>query len=337
MRRHLKVLCVFDLIEPASSPDLAKELLTEDWITERHVLEALGELGHEAQIVSVFDDVAPLIEKVKADRPDVVFNLTEHFGGDRSFDKSIAAIFDLLGVPYTGSGPMGLGLARDKALAKKILSYHRVRVPEFVGFERGGRVKIPKHMPYPVIVKPIAEDASEGIARASLVRRGKELAERVRFVHESMGRDAIAEEYIEGREIFCSILGNGRLRVLPLRTVSLGSRPGRPKFFTYRLKWDRDYQQRWGIEFGFASDLPPETRKRIGRISKRVYRALEMRDYARIDIRLAPDGRVYVLEANPNPFLARNEDFAESAQEAGIDYEMLIDRILGLALRRAPR
>ncbi|GAH79173.1 unnamed protein product, partial [marine sediment metagenome] len=227
--------------------------------------------------------------------------------------------------------------ARDKVLAKKILTYHHIRVPAFVEFERGKRLKIPKHMPYPVIVKPVGEDASEGIARASLVRRDAELARRVGFVHESVGRDAIAEEYVEGREIFCSVLGNDRLRVLPLRTVWLGTKPGRPKFLTYRLKWNTDYQQKWGLEFGFAADLPDETAERIGRVSKRVYRALELRDYGRIDLRVTPEGRIYVLEANPNPFLAKSEDFAESAQEAGIDYPELVERIMSLALKRVRR
>lgn len=334
MRRRLKVLCIFDLAEPAGDTDLTEELKTDDWMTERHVLEALGGLGHEAPVVGVYDDVVPLIESVKSKKPDVAFNLTEHFAGDRSLDKSVAAILDLLGVPYTGSGPMGLGLARDKALAKKILSYHKVRVPRFLEFERGSAIKIPKHVPYPLIVKPIGEDASEGISLASLVRRKKELEERVRFVHESVGRGAIAEEYVEGRELYCSVLGNRRLRVLPIRELCVENPKG-PKFLTYRLKWDAKYQEKWGLMVGFVPDLPPEIVRRIVRISKRVYRALQMRDYARIDIRLAPDGRVYVLEANPNPFLAKEEDFAESAQEAGIDYEPLIDRILSLALRRA--
>ena len=336
MRRRLKILCVFDLIAPAEDTDIAKELETDDWMTERHVLEALEALGHKSVVVGVYDDVSPLIESVKREEPDVVFNLTEHFAGDRSLDKSIAAILDLLGVPYTGSGTMGLGLARDKALAKKILSYHKIRVPWFVEFKRGRRVKIPKRVPYPLIVKPIAEDASEGISLASLVRRRKELEERVRFVHESVERSAIAEEFIEGREMYCSVLGNDRLRVLPIRELRVEKRGG-PKFLTYRLKWDPKYQRKWGLMVGFVPSLPPETARRIARISKRVYRALEMRDYARIDIRLTPEGRVYVLEANPNPFLAVGEDFAESAQEAGIDYDPLIDRILSLALRRSEK
>ncbi len=335
MRQKLKVLCVFDLIERPSGPDLASELQTEDWKTERHVLEALATLGHETSIVGVLDDVTPLIEKIKSCSPDVAFNLTEHFGGDRSLDKSIAALLDLLGVPYTGAGPLGLALARDKALSKKILTYHRVRTPAFIEFERGKRIKIPKHVPYPVIVKPVGEDASEGISRASLVGRDRDLAERVRIVHESVERNAIAEQYIEGQEIFCSILGNDRLRVLPLRTMWYGTKRGRPKFLTFRLKWDMDYQQRWGLEFGFAVDLPEEIYKRIGQISKRTYRALVLQDYGRIDIRVTSDGRIYVIEANPNPFLARREDFADSALEAGIEYEAMIDRILSLALKRA--
>lgn len=334
MKRKLKVLCVFDLIEPASGPDLVQELKTNDWKTERHVLKALSKLGHKTSIVGILDDVTPLIDKLKNDPPDIAFNLTEHFGGDRSLDKSIAALLDLLGVPYTGTGTLGLALARDKALSKKILTYHHIRTPAFIEFKRGRAIKIPKHVPYPVIVKPIGEDASEGISRASLVRRDSDLEERVRFVHESVERSAIAEQYIEGREIFCSILGNDRLRVLPLRTMWFGTKPGRPKFLTYQLKWDMDYQQRWGLEFGFAVDLPDDVYDRVGHVSKRTYRALVLQDYGRIDLRVTPEGKIYVIEANPNPFLARREDFADSALEAGIEYDSMIDRILSLALKR---
>jgi len=337
MRRKLKVLCVFDLVEPPSGPDLAEELKTPDWKTERHVLKALGKLGHQTSIIGIYDDVTPLVNLIRNDPPDVAFNLTEHFCGDRSLDKSIAALLELLGVPYTGTGPLGLALARDKALSKKILTYHHIRTPAFIEFERGRRIKIPKHVPYPVIVKPVGEDASEGIARASLVRRDSDLVQRVKFVHESVERDAIAEQYIDGRDIFCSILGNDRLRVLPLRTMWYGTKPGRPKFLTYRLKWDMDYQQRWGLEFGFAVDLPDDVYDKVGHVSRRAYRALVLRDYGRIDLRVTEDGKIYVIEANPNPYLAQAEDFADSALEGGIEYEALIDRILSLALKRASK
>jgi len=335
MKRKLDVLCVFDLIEPPSGPNLVKELKTNDWKTERHVLRALEKLGHRPSIIGVLDDVTPLVDRIRTSPPDIVFNLTEHFGGDRSLDKSIAALLDLLGVPYTGAGPLGLALARDKALSKKILTYHHIRTPSFIEFKRGKRIKVPKHVPYPVIVKPVGEDASEGISRASLVHRDKDLVERVRFVHESVERNAIAEQYIEGREIFCSILGNDRLRVLPLRTMWYGTKPGRPKFLTYRLKWDMDYQQRWGLEFGFEVEFSDEVYDRIGQVSKRTYRALVLRDYGRIDLRVTEDNKIYVIEANPNPFLARREDFADSALEDGIEYEAMIDRILSLALKRS--
>jgi len=337
MKRKLRVLCLFDIIEPKEGEDFSRELETEDWRTEADILRALEDLGHERSVVGVFDDVSPIVQRVREYGPDVVFNLTEQFAGHRDLDKSIAAVLDLLGVPYTGAGPMGLGLARDKALAKKILTYHRVGVPAFVAFERGRNVKIPRRMPYPVIVKPLAEDASEGIARASLVSRDSDLRRRVRFIHQSVGTDAIAEEYVEGREVFCSILGNDRLRVLPLREVTMGNDPRRPRFCTYRIKWDPDHRQRWGVEFGFVTDLDREVARRVSRVCKRAYRVLQMRDYARLDLRLAPDGRIVIFEANPNPFLARGEDFAESASEAGIDYPELVDRILALAVRRGAR
>ena len=336
MRRKLKVLCLFDLVEPASGPDFHEELESdEDWQTESDVLHVLGELGHEVRTVGLFDDVNTVIDAVRSFQPDVVFNLTEQFGGDRSLDKSIAAMLDLLRVPYTGAGPIGLALARDKALAKKILSYHRVSVPDFVAFERERKIRIPRHVPYPVIVKPLREDASEGISRASLVRRDSDLRKRVEWILESFGTDAIAEQYIDGRELYCGLMGNHRLRVFPLRELKMGKRPGRPKFLTFRLKWDADLRQRWGVDFGFAPDIDPKTVRDIGRACKRACRVLHLRDYARIDLRLTPEGRIYVIEANPNPALAEVEDFAQSAQEAGIDYPDLIERIMSLAIRRS--
>lgn len=336
MRRKLKVLCLFDLVEPASGPEFLEELeKDEDWQTESDVLRALGELGHEVSKVGLFDDVNVVIDAVKSFQPNVVFNLTEQFGGDRSLDKSIAAMLDLLRVSYTGSGPTGLALARDKALAKKILTYHRIHVPQFVTFRRGKTVKIPKHVPYPVIVKPLGEDASEGIARASLVRRDSDLRKRVEWVLEGFGADAIAEQYIDGRELYCSIMGNGRLRVFPLRELKMEKRPGRPKFLTYRLKWDADLRARYGVDFGFAPDVDPKIVRDIGRACKRAYRVLQIRDYGRIDLRLTPEGRVFMIEANPNPALGVIEDFPQSAQEAGIDYPDLIERIMSLAIRRS--
>ncbi len=334
MRRRLRVLCVFDLTESKVDEDFTEELKSDDWRTEADIIEALDDLGHDHAEIGVFDDITPLIHRAKSYAPDVIFNLTEQFNGNRHLDKSIAAVLDLVGVPYTGAGPMGLALARDKALAKKILTFHRIGVPKFVAFQRGRRVRIPKHVPYPVIVKPLAEDASEGISRASLVRRDSDLRRRVKFIFENVGVDAIAEEYIEGREIFCSILGNDRLRVLPLREVRMGRDPRRPRFMTYRIKWDEEYRQRWGIDFGFAADLAPETVRKIGKVCRRAYKVLGMRDYARMDLRLPPDGRIVIFEANPNPYLAWGEDFAESALEAGIDYNQLIERLLLLALKR---
>jgi D-alanine-D-alanine ligase len=334
MRRSLKVLALLDLVEPPSSADLAKELETEDWITEAHVLDALSSLGHEYSIFGLYDDVRPLIDTITRDKPDVVFNLIEQFDGKRWLDKSVAGILDLLNVPYTGAGTLGLGIARDKALAKKILTYHHVRTPRFAVFHRGKTIKPPKNLVYPLFVKPAREDASEGVTLSSFVKREKQLVERIHFIHESMDCDVIVEEYIDGTEIYCSILGNDRLRVFPLRRLYF-ERSQAPRFMTFRLKWDSKYQEKWGLMSGFMPDLDADIVREIGRISKRAYRALQLQDYARIDLRLSTEGKPYVIEANPNPYLAWGEDYAESALEGGIDYEELIDRILRLALQRS--
>jgi len=200
MKRRLKVMCLFDLVEPPSGPELEKELQTDDWITEQHVLYTLEELGHDVSIFALYDDPTTLIHRLKDDPPDVVFNLVEQFGGDRTLDKSVAGILDMLEIPYTGAGVMGLGIARDKALAKKVLTYHHVRTPRFFVARRNRRTVVPKNMRFPMFVKPTKEDASEGISLDSFVRRKKRMLERIEFVHANFDCDAIVEEYIEGTE-----------------------------------------------------------------------------------------------------------------------------------------
>ena len=243
----------------------------------------------------------------------------------------------MMNIRFTGSGPTGLLLCRDKGVCKQLLGLHRIRVPNFAALRPGRAIRVPKTLRYPLIVKPIFEDASDGIARASVVRTEPELADRARFVHEHWKQVAITEEYIQGRELYVSILGNQRLRVFPPRELHFGdAADGGPVIATSRVKWDKQYRQRWKIEYGFA-DLPESVVTRIARICKRAYRLLHLRDYGRVDLRLTPDGRIYVLEVNPNPDIAYGDEVAEAAEKAGVPYNRLIDRILQLALRRYQR
>ncbi|MEJ2701534.1 MAG: ATP-grasp domain-containing protein [Sedimentisphaerales bacterium] len=302
--------------------------------TEHHVIQTLRELQHEVSILPVGLDIAEIVSALTEHKPDLVFNLTEQFGGDRRFDKNIAALLEMLEIPFTGSGAMGLMLCRDKGLCKQLLSLHKIRVPGFAYFPVSRAVRVPKTVNYPVVVKPAFEDSSEGISNASRAANEQALRERVQFVRERWQQAVIAEEYIEGRELYVSVLGNKKLVVLPIRECLFNSDQAKgPQMATYRVKFNAEYRKKWNITFGFA-DLDPAIVRNLGRVCKRVYRVLQIRDYGRIDLRLTPDDKLVILEANPNPDIAYGEEFAESAHKAGISYEQLISRILRVALRR---
>jgi D-alanine-D-alanine ligase len=310
----------------------------EKYRTEYDVKTALLALGHEVQVIGVYDDLGPIRRTVEEWKPHIAFNLLEDFAGISAFDYSVVSFLELLRVPYTGCSPRGLLLARDKALSKKLLSYHRIEVPEFTVFPLGSKSKRLRRLRYPMIVKSLMEEGSVGIAKSSVVENETELRERVALIHERTAGDAIAEEYVEGRELYVTVLGNHKLEILPIRELVFGEVPdGTPKVATYRVKWNEDYRKRWGIEYQFARNLGNGLSDQIVRLCKRVYRALDMNGYGRIDLRLTPANEIYVLEANPNPGIARDEDCALSAIKAGMAYDDFIQRLLGLGLaRRAP-
>jgi D-alanine-D-alanine ligase len=330
-RLHITVL-VDPVTIPLNDPEFRDP--SDKPITEYHVCRALRGLGHRVSVMGAEYDIASVVKALTEQAPDLVFNLTEQFCGDRRMDKNIAALLELLDIPFTGAGAMGLLLARDKRLCKQILRLHRIRVPNFISLPYRCRVRVPKNLPYPMVVKPTFEDSSEGISNASLVYDAEALAERAAFIHGRWKQAVIAEEYIEGRELYVSVIGNKRLAVLPPRECSFNEESDQgPVILTYRCKWDREYREKWKIEFGFA-DLPPRVLQGIERVCKRAYRALQLQDYGRIDLRLTSDEKLVVLEANPNPDIAYGEEVAEAADKAGMDYKSLIDRIIHLALRR---
>jgi len=333
MKRKLNITVLVDRWTiPSNDPDFRQE--AEESATEYHVIQALRKLGHNVSTLGVEDDITIIVTTLSEDKPNLVFNLTEQLGGDRCMDMNIASVLEMLGIPYTGSGPTGLMLSRDKRLCKQLLTSHRIRVPDFVSIALNRKVRIPKSLNYPLVVKPAFEDSSEGISNASLITNESALSERVKFVHEGWEQPAIIEEYIEGRELYVSIIGNKRLTVLPIREClfDFDGSDG-PQLATYRVKWNDKYRKKWGIKFGFA-ELDAHIIKNIERICKRVYRLLQIRDYGRIDLRLTPENKLVILEVNPNADIAYGEEVAEAAEKAGIGYEKLIDRILRLALRR---
>jgi D-alanine-D-alanine ligase len=333
-RKRYKVLVLFDTAgTPPEDQDFTAELKTDDWAAEAHVIGALKKLGHEVRTIGVWDEPGMIIDEIKAYPPDVVFNLTEHFNEVSAYDRNVAGLLEMMGVPYTGSSPTGLTLCKNKGMAKELLAYHKIRVPNFAIFSPGSTIKRPKRLKFPLFIKPLREEGSVGIAQGSFVDNDEAFEERVKFIHERINQEALAEEYIEGRELYVSILGNEQLRVLPFREVVFSEIPeGQPKFSTFKAKWDDAYRKRWGIQNIFAEALPDGATQGVTKICKAAYRALRIRGYGRIDLRVTPEGEIVILEANPNPNLERKDEFAQSAMKAGLSYPGMIQRILTLAL-----
>jgi len=333
MGRKLNITVLVDTTTiPANDPHF--DSTPESPTTEYHVIAALHTLRHNISVLGAVKNVGTIISSLKEQKPDIVFNLTEQFAGDRQFDKNITALLELADVPFTGTGPTGLMLCRDKRLCKQLLSLHKIRVPSFIYLPPDRSIFVPKSFRFPLVVKPTFEDSSEGISNASLVANESALKERAKFVHEHWQQAAIAEEYIPGRELYVSIIGNKKLVTLPIRECLFDSTlPEAPHLATYRVKWNEKFRKKWNIEFGFAS-LDPSIVKNIERTCRRIYRLLQIRDYGRIDLRLTPENKLVILEANPNPDIASGEDVAEAAKKTGISYEKLIERILHIALRR---
>jgi D-alanine-D-alanine ligase len=330
----MKILILFDVAyrlnpDETLSPERLKE---EQKFTEADVMESLLRLSHNVETLAVFDNVAHIVEKLKTWVPDVVFNLSESFHQDRAHEPNIPALLELMNVRYTGAGPDALLLCKDKAIAKKVLAYHHVRVPGFVVSHRTSPLRRLKRFKFPAFVKPRYEESSDGISKASFARDESEALERAQFVHQKFDCDALIEEYIEGRELYISVLGNRRLTVFPPREVFFENMaPDVPKFATYHSKWNDAYRKKWGITNGPARELAPEVEKDLRKLGRNVYSWLKIRGCGRLDVRLTPKGELFVIEANPNPALARDEDFAQSAAAAGMDYDALIAAILELA------
>jgi len=296
------------------------------------VLACLQRLGHEVETLAVFNDVVPIIERLKTFAPDVVFNLTESFHSNRAHEPNIPALLELMKARYTGARPDGLMLCKDKALAKKVLAYHRVRVPHFVISTETRPLKRLRRFVFPAFVKPVSEESSEGVSKASFARSEEEALERARFIQEKFHCDALIEEYIEGRELYLSVLGNRKLTVFPPREIFFDQVPDdEPKFATFKAKWDDTYRKKWGIQNGPARELPAGLEEKLTRLARKVYRVLKIQGLGRIDVRLTGPGEIVTIEANPNPSLAREDDFAQSAAAGGLDYDALIQKILDSA------
>lgn len=330
--KSLKVLVLLhqSLVPPEKVTK--KELIDASWRMEYYVIEALKNLGHKVLLCPLYDDLSPIRKEQEEFQPDIAFNMLEEFDGEAIFDANVVSYLELIKLRYTGCNPRGLILSRDKALSKKIMTYHRIPVPKFMTIPIGKKVAI-KKMQYPLFVKSLNEEASLGISQASMVETESALRERVEFIHKKLQTAAIVEEFIEGRELYIGVMGNQRLQVFTPSELTFGqSDTPEKEFATRKVKWDEKYRKRNAIRSKVCENLSPELMRKIQHIVKKVYRVLDLNSYARIDIRLK--GEVpYVIEANPNPAISPDDDFAFTAKHSGISYEDLIQKLLKLGMQ----
>lgn len=300
---------------------------------EDEVAEALGKLGHDASLHVLDGSIKGLHALARLDC-DLIFNLAESFAGMDTADYCIAAYLELLQKPFTGAGSHGLLFAQDKGVAKKILEFHGIHTPVFARSFRG-RLDFSHDLQFPVIVKPAREDGSIGIEFNAVVSSIRELMERIDWLHTNFDSPVLIEEYVEGREMYVGVLGNDNPTALPVIELDLSKLPeGTPRIAGAEVKWGKGTRAYRDTKSAVAEDLPEETASQLQTTAIAVYQALELRDYARIDMRLRPDGRVAVIEANPNPWLASKAEFAMAARKAGRTYTELIEEIVDMALAR---
>lgn len=341
----MRVVVTFDtLYDGWEHPDHERQMATEvaAWKhdepeMEYQIADALRVRGHEVILVGVRNDLQYLVRCLDKIRPDLVFNAVEAFHGNAGLEYMVPGILEAEGWHYTGAPPLALLVSRNKAMSKKVLAYHGIRVPGFVTYRPGEAITVPSALRFPLIVKPLQSDASAGIAQASVVQDQAALADRALMIHERFDQPAIAEEFVDGRELYVSLIGNGDdLDVLPITEMVFDKRRTRPeeRIATQYAKWDEDYRARKGIRNVFARPIAQVARERIAEICRTAFRALWLRDYARLDVRLAPDGEVWFLEANANPFISYGHDMANAAEKAGMDYYEFIQRLVDEAMGR---
>jgi D-alanine-D-alanine ligase len=335
-RKKLRVILLADerLLPEGDIKDFS-EKQRELRKTEFDVRDAIEALGHDFYSIGVSDDLSTIRGAIDAHKPDIAFNLIEEFGGISHFDQHVVSYLELRKQAYTGCNPRGLTLTRDKALTKKILAYHGHKVPEFVIFRKGRSTKRPESLSFPLFVKSLTEEGSAGISGASIVRDDEKLKERVEFIHRTTESHAMAEQYIEGREIYVGVMGNDRVTVLPPWEFAMTKSDGGPLIASDRAKWDPEYQRQLGLKTGPAK-LTKKLEKRLINLSKEIYRLLGMSGYARLDYRVTETEEAYLLEANPNPQIARDEDFALSAKHIGLEYPALIEQLMQFGMKYSP-
>ncbi|OFW16136.1 MAG: D-alanine--D-alanine ligase [Acidobacteria bacterium RIFCSPLOWO2_12_FULL_67_14] len=340
MVSKLRIAVLYDRVlvdddeEPASGDKAPVVRTLDKKEVEEEVAEALAKLGHEPVMYELDGTQKSLLGLARVDG-DLVFNLAESFADDDTSDFKIAAFLELLGKKYTGSGSHGLILAQDKAVAKKIFAFHGIHTPTFAKCYRG-RLDFSHDLQFPVIVKPAREDGSIGIEFSAVVSSIRELMERMDWLHANFDSPVLIEEYIEGREMYVGVLGNDKPEALPIIELDLSKLPeGTPRIAAAEVKWGKGTRAYRDTKSAVATDLTDDLMQLLQQTAIAAYQALELRDYGRVDMRLQPDGRVQVIEVNPNPWLASRAEFAMAARKSGRTYTQLVAEIVDLALARA--
>jgi D-alanine-D-alanine ligase len=358
MRKKIYVAIVYN--EPITTMDAGRKYVTERGViqqaastqlraaeqvdlSEVGVLEeredigrALQVLGYRTSVFNVDGDISRLLNFLREDKPDVIFNLCESVGNDAIHEMHIAGIYELLHIPYTGSGPLTLGTALNKCRVKEILNYHGLPTPRFQLINSPVKIALSDSLDYPLIVKPSREDASIGIDNDSVVSNLNELRKKVRYIVEQFDQPAIVEEFIDGRELNVAVIGNRQPKALPISEIDMSTLPkDYPRIITYKAKWLKgtlEYDHTKGV---CPALLPPELEARMKELAVQAYRILGCRDYARVDMRLSKDYDPYIIEVNPNPDISDEAGLARSAQAAGYSFEQFVGKIIECALERA--
>ncbi|MCB0392327.1 MAG: ATP-grasp domain-containing protein [Bdellovibrionales bacterium] len=304
----------------------------QPWETEYDVVTTLKEMEHNVHEVGVISDLSIIRKSIEEFKPKVIFNLLEEFNGEAVYDQNVVSYLELLDVAYTGCSPRGLMLARDKALSKKILTYHKIKTPKFQEFSRRKKQEKLKLKKFPLIVKCQNEEASLGISMASVVNTEEKVIERVSYIHGEFHTDAIVEEFIPGTELYVGVIGNSKLQTLPVWQLYFDDVDNPDKeIYSEQAKFNSNYRKRKGIRTGPA-DIPKDLAKQVTEVAKKTYRALDLNGYARIDLRVSTDERIFVLEANPNPDISMSDEFAMSAKKAKMSYQQLLSKIISLSV-----
>jgi D-alanine-D-alanine ligase len=311
-----------------------KKMPTHDEVVDQ-VKKALLQLGYNVVLLPINQSIERIINGIKEEKPDLIFNLCETFRNNDKFDFNVTALLEMMRVPFTGSSSGSLFLSNDKYISKKIFDFHRIPYPDFLFIPIGCEVIIPKNLSFPLFVKPAHEDASIGVDENSKVQDEESLKKKVKEIHEIIKDDALVEEYIEGREFFVSVMGNKFLKPFEIVELDFSRLPqGRPKIYTYKAKIEIESEEYKMIDIKIPQDLTPELKDKIQELAIKVYQVLGASDYARMDIRMDQNGKLYVLEANLNPYLARNSETAIAAEASGLSYEHLIGGLVEEAFAR---